>query len=140
MLADPSIDAVCIASAGPGAGARALSAAGNSVAPRGVSLTKTDSGGRTLRWLYDSNGAHHARVDRFGHVFPPETELPILPNPFARELPSTWLGFTFADRIAPSPEALLGITPNSLPVLKSVTGTMRVVARFQARRCAALRF
>lgn len=77
-------------------------------------VLETDSGGRTLRWLYDSDAAHYARVDRFGHVFPPESEMPKLPNPFARELPSTSLGFSFAGRIEPSPEAMLGIEPSLL--------------------------
>ena len=55
---------------------------------------ETDPAGRQMRWLYDLDGAHYARADRFGNLFPPELEMPIVPNPFARVLPSTsaeWL-------------------------------------------------
>jgi RHS repeat-associated protein len=56
---------------------------------------EVDSGGRTMRWLYDDNDAHYARVDRFGHVFPPELEMPVPPNPFERKLPDTAHGRLF---------------------------------------------
>jgi RHS repeat-associated protein len=67
-----------------------------------------DSGGRETRWLYDSDGAHYARIDRFGNLFPPEIELPKPPNPFARALPSTALGWLFAGGVAPAPRAMFG--------------------------------
>jgi RHS repeat-associated protein len=75
---------------------------------------EVDSGGRVLRWLYDSNGAHVARVDRFGNVFPPESEMPRLPDPFERTLPSTSLGFLFAGLLEPSAEAPFGVDPPAL--------------------------
>ena len=53
-----------------------------------------DPAGREMRWLYDPDGAHYARADRFGNLFPPELEMPVVPNTFARALPSTsaeWL-------------------------------------------------
>lgn len=78
---------------------------------------EADSGGRTLEWLYDANGAHFARLDRFGNLFPPEVEQPKLPNPFARELPSTSLGWLFAGRIEPAPEALLGVDAAEIAAL-----------------------
>ncbi|HYO94267.1 MAG TPA: DUF6531 domain-containing protein [Polyangiaceae bacterium] len=81
----------------------------------GKLVLETDSGGRTLRWLYDSDGAHYARVDRFSHLFPPEAELPTPPNPFARTLPSTALGFMFARAVEPDsnlPQQNLGFEPS----------------------------
>ena len=70
---------------------------------------ETDPAGRTMRWLYDSDGAHYARADRFGNLFPPEVEMPVVPNPFARALPRT------------SAEWLVGTAVN-------VTGTSRSVS------------
>jgi RHS repeat-associated protein len=70
---------------------------------------EVDSGGRTLQWLYDADGAHFARIDRFGNLFPPEREMPRLPNPFARDIPSTSLGWLLSGRVEPSPSALLGL-------------------------------
>jgi hypothetical protein len=37
---------------------------------------EVDSGGRTFEWLYDADGAHFARIDRFGNLFLPEREQP----------------------------------------------------------------
>jgi RHS repeat-associated protein len=75
---------------------------------------EVDSGGRTLQWLYDADGAHFARIDRFGNLFPPEREMPKLPNPFARNLPSTSLGWLLSGRAEPSPAAMLGLDPAEL--------------------------
>jgi RHS repeat-associated protein len=75
---------------------------------------EVDSGGRTLEWLYDADGAHFARIDRFGNLFLPEREQPKLPNPFARTLPSTSLGWLLSGRAEPSADALLGIDPAEL--------------------------
>ncbi len=75
---------------------------------------EVDSGGRELRWLYDANEAHVARVDRFGNVFPPEVDLPILPNPFARTLPSTSIGYLYAGVLEPSMRAAQGLDPATL--------------------------
>lgn len=64
-----------------------------------------DSGGRAIRWLYDERGGHVARADRFGHVFPPELEVPNLPDPLAHRVPSTpraWVLGSQRDTIAPA--------------------------------------
>lgn len=50
----------------------------------GRMIVETDSGGRKTYWLYDANGAHYARRNRFGHLLPPEAEQPHTPNPFGR--------------------------------------------------------
>jgi RHS repeat-associated protein len=72
-------------------------------------VSEVDSGGRELCWLYDENGAHHARVDRFGNLFLPEEEEPLRPNPFARELPRDTLGFLLGGRIERNADAMLGL-------------------------------
>jgi RHS repeat-associated protein len=43
---------------------------------------KVDAGGHVIRWLYDGDGAHFARVDELGRLLPPELEPtePIKPN------------------------------------------------------------
>lgn len=72
-------------------------------------VREIDSGGRTLRWLYDLEGAHCARADEYGHLFPPELELAELPDPFERTLPGTALERQFAGRVhAIPPRAALG--------------------------------
>jgi RHS repeat-associated protein len=63
--------------------------------PEGKVLCEVDSGGREICWLYDGSGAHYARVDQFGNLFPPEVDEPNPPNPFARTLPSTSLAWYF---------------------------------------------
>jgi RHS repeat-associated protein len=80
-----------------------------------------DPAGREMRWLYDVDGAHYARTDRFGNLFPPELEMPVVPNPFARELPYTsaeWLFGSLWDAARasgrPSQLALPDIVPFSL--------------------------
>jgi RHS repeat-associated protein len=80
----------------------------------GKLVLEIDSGGRELRWAYDAEGAHTARVDRFGNVFPPELEVPVLPNPFARTLPNTSLGFLFEGAIKLSPLTASGLEPSTL--------------------------
>jgi RHS repeat-associated protein len=69
-----------------------------------------DPGGRELKWLYDADGAHYARVDRFGYVYPPELEMPKLADPFARELPSDALAWHFGGAIETNEAAMLGAT------------------------------
>lgn len=71
-------------------------------------VKEIDPGGRELKWLYDADGAHYARVDRFGYVYPPESEMPRLSDPFARELPSDALAWHFGGAIEPSDAAMLG--------------------------------
>lgn len=88
----------------------------------GKVVAETDSGGRRLRWLYDTDGAHHARIDDYGHVFPPELELPWLPDPFERWLPTTAMERQFAGLVHELPRAaalgggplLLGALPVEL--------------------------
>lgn len=70
---------------------------------------EVDAGGRERRWLYDENGCHFARVDRFGHVFPPESVQPRAGNPFARSLPGDTLGFLLDGCVGRNPEAMLGL-------------------------------
>jgi len=83
----------------------------------GRMASETDAGGREIRWLYDANGAHIGREDRFGHRYAPERDQPRLPNPFARELPRTCLGWLFGGAIEPEPGALFGIDPAELAAL-----------------------
>src|SRR5262249_42867424 len=81
---------------------------------QGRMAREIDSGGREVRWVYDAEGMHWARVDRFGNVFPPELQMPVIPNVFARKLPCTSLDFVFAGKIARSNEAAFGIDPGRL--------------------------
>jgi RHS repeat-associated protein len=68
-------------------------------------VREIDSGGRAMRWLYDAEGAHHARVDDYGHLFPPELERPRLPDPFEQKLPRTALERQFAGLVEGRSEA-----------------------------------
>ena len=78
---------------------------------------EVDSGGREIRWLYDPDGAHYARADRFGHLFLPERDQPVLPNPFARTLPSRSLGWLLAGAVEPAADALFGVDAAELAAL-----------------------
>jgi RHS repeat-associated protein len=80
-------------------------------------VSEVDSGGRTMRWLYDADGAHFARVDRFGNLFPPELEQPKPPNPFARQPPNSSFGWLFEGNPTPGAGALLGAPPSSLDAI-----------------------
>lgn len=62
-------------------------------------VREVDAGGRELRWIYDDQGAHWARKDRFGYAYLPEIEQPRPPNPRGRMLPSTALARQFAGLI-----------------------------------------
>jgi YD repeat-containing protein len=84
---------------------------------RGRISVDVDSGGRERRWLYDENGFHYARVDRFGHVFPPESQAPDVGNPFARSLPHTSLAFLLDGRMGHDAHAMLGIDRTSFASL-----------------------
>jgi RHS repeat-associated protein len=78
---------------------------------------EVDSGGRELHWLYDENGVHYARRDRFGYAYPPASEMPTLSNPLAPRLPATSLGWLL-DGIAPvRPEAALGLDVRQLDII-----------------------
>src|SRR5947209_11633850 len=87
---------------------------------------EVDSGGREMRWLYDADGAHFARLDRFGNLYPPEVVQPKLPNPLKRQLPSTALGWSFGELLRASPEAMLGAHPDWLQL---VPAELRAQAR-----------
>ncbi len=93
---------------------------------------EVDSGGRELRWLYDVSDAHYARVDRFGNLFPPELEMPRLPNPFARTLPNTALGRLFEGVVPPSRNAMFGVD-------ESLFSLLPPEAAVQALKCFRLR-
>lgn len=93
-----------------------------------------DSGGRELEWLYDESGVHHARRDRFGYVYPPHSEMPVLPNPLAPELPSASLGWLWAGVCAARPEAMLGLERRSLdPIPDELQGYARGAFRTRSR-------
>ncbi|NJK31237.1 MAG: hypothetical protein HC927_01820, partial [Deltaproteobacteria bacterium] len=81
---------------------------------RGRVIREIDAGGRELRWLYDGDGAHHARVDRFGYVYPPEREMPKLANPFARQLPDDALSRSFGGAFGPDKVAMYGTSSRLL--------------------------
>jgi RHS repeat-associated protein len=53
----------------------------------GSVVKEIDAGGRTIRWLYDQEGNHSARVDDLGNLYPPEEDLPQLPDPLAPRWP-----------------------------------------------------
>lgn len=93
-------------------------------------IRELDSGGRAIQWLYDADGAHVARVDRFGRVFPTEIELPKLPDT-RRRLPATAAEFQFADLFEPSAAALAGIHPSAIADVPSEFAA-------QARACFRL--
>lgn len=65
-------------------------------------VCEVDSGGRELRWIYDADGCHFARIDRFGYVYPPETEMARRTDPFARALPTTPMGWHLAGLVTPN--------------------------------------
>lgn len=71
-------------------------------------IKDVDAGGRTLVFLYDRNDACYGRLDRFGHVHPPEHIEPRLDDPFERALPSTALARVFARVVEPKPAARHG--------------------------------
>ncbi|MFZ5891773.1 MAG: RHS repeat-associated core domain-containing protein [Myxococcota bacterium] len=50
---------------------------------------EVNAAGEKIGFRYDRDGAHTARVDRFGHVFPPQLELPQLPDPWVIGVPET---------------------------------------------------
>lgn len=57
--------------------------------PYGYITDEIDSGGRTLRWLYDARDGNFGRLDRFGNLWPAKDQLPKLPNPLAHEVPNS---------------------------------------------------
>jgi YD repeat-containing protein len=75
----------------------------------GKIVLETDSGGREFRWLYNGDGSHYARQDQFGYLYPPEAEMPKLPNPLQRELPRTPLARVFAGLLTASKYAAQGV-------------------------------
>jgi RHS repeat-associated protein len=55
----------------------------------GKVVREIDSGGRELQWLYDSTGIHTGRRDDLGYEYPPEEQMPKLPDPLAPQAPTT---------------------------------------------------
>nr|WP_255216697.1 RHS repeat-associated core domain-containing protein [Pseudenhygromyxa sp. WMMC2535] len=104
-----------------------------SIGRDGRVLADTDAGGRTLRYTYDADGAPLARIDEFGHVFPPEHEAPVLDDPFRRELPSTALARNFAGALRPWPEAVFGATGALLEIPAPLRGLAHQVFRLRPR-------
>jgi RHS repeat-associated protein len=96
-----------------------------------------DSGGRVVRWLYDDDGAHYARVDRFGNLLPPEAQGPASPNPFAKKLPATARGRLFED--APkTARPTFGADPAFLSAIPSeLEAQARLCFRLRAQPSAA---
>jgi RHS repeat-associated protein len=58
-------------------------------AANGRVLAEIDSGGRTMRNLFDPAGRHIGRLDRWGNRWPTPDEAPKLPNPLAHVVPAT---------------------------------------------------
>ncbi|MEM6992685.1 MAG: RHS repeat-associated core domain-containing protein, partial [Myxococcota bacterium] len=52
-------------------------------------VAEVDAGGRRIAFEYDQTGGHTARVDRFGHIAPPELDAGAFGNPFGWSLPET---------------------------------------------------
>lgn len=93
-------------------------------------IRDVDSGGRAVFWLYDHHGAHHARLDEYGNLYPPELELADLPSPFERTLPNTALEIGFGELFEPSLTAVAGLAPAILTsVPPEFAGQARAVFR-----------
>lgn len=75
---------------------------------QGRIVLEVDAGGRPLVWLYDENGAHYGRLDRFGNLLLPEEEQPLRPNPFARLVPRHPRGFLLGAGSERARAAMLG--------------------------------
>jgi RHS repeat-associated protein len=72
---------------------------------RGRVTRKVDASGRAIRWLYDDDGAHYARVGEFGRLLPPElgsTE-PVAPEDVRTA--STPFEFLLGTALDPAPVA-----------------------------------
>ena len=80
-------------------------------------LREIDPGGRVLEWLYDAEGAHYARRDRFGHLYPPELEMPKLADPFERELANDALTRHFGGLIELDAAAMFGASGRLLDAI-----------------------
>jgi RHS repeat-associated protein len=106
--------------------------------PEGRVAREIDAGGRELRWLYDADGAHFARKDRFGYLYLPELEEPRMHNPFARKLPSTPLLRMFADGVRPDERARAGAS-RSLAVVAPPELSERVLQTFRFQQGDAAR-
>lgn len=93
----------------------------------GKIVREVDAGGRAIAWLYDGDGAHYARADRFGNLFPPEEEMPRPPNPFGRALPRDSLGYAFGGLVRAAADAVFGVDESVLllvpPELSDVART-----------------
>ncbi|KVC77300.1 RHS repeat-associated core domain-containing protein [Burkholderia ubonensis] len=71
-------------------------------------LCEIDSGGRTMRWLYDRRGANTGRLDCWGNSWPTREEAPVLSNPLTHKVPATPLGLLYGDiRVSSLPDRLL---------------------------------
>jgi len=90
----------------------------------GKIVREVDSGGRALRWRYDANGAHDARVDRFGHEHPPEREQARMANPLARALPATARARQFAGLAETLEPAVLGLMSSLLDMAPEALGDL----------------
>lgn len=99
-------------------------------------LREIDAGGRALQWLYDADGNHFARKDRFGYLYLPEFKEPRMHNPFARELPNTALTRMFADGIRPNDRAREGAS-RSLVVCAPQELSDRVLCTFRLQNIDA---
>lgn len=95
-------------------------------------LREIDAGGRELKLLYDANGNHFARQDRFGHLYLPEVLEPRMHNPFARDLPNTPLTRMFADGVPADEQARWGASTLLLQCAPSeFADVLRRTFRFQ---------
>ncbi len=65
----------------------------------GKVVAEIDSGGREVKFLYNSEDAHIARVDRFGHRYLPEIDEPRVPDFFQRQLPENPRDRVFGDTL-----------------------------------------
>ncbi|WP_396332853.1 RHS repeat-associated core domain-containing protein [Burkholderia anthina] len=118
-------------------------------------IEEIDSGGHTLRWVYDGREHNTGRVDRWKNIWPVKDDAPNLPNPFAHTVPSTALDLQWGKigrtRLADSVLLPPDITKIAVSIFASATPTVspseqrnalgRVIARIDERgRTEQLRY
>ena len=59
--------------------------------------SEIDSGGRVTSWLYSESGHNTGRADRWGNVWPPKDEAPVLRDRPVRKIPNTPLGLLWGE-------------------------------------------
>ena len=91
---------------------------------RGLVVREIDSGGRATEWLYDIDGYHLGRRDRWGNLLPPIDVLPNPPDPLAHRVPATHWAQQYGGLLdALRPTGLVAVLPD--PVQRAAAATLR---------------